>query len=735
MPRKLLAGIGVALLTVQCAVAGVVAHWELDEGSGLTAASSVGGWTGTLTNFPDTSAGVGDPLGVAGWTTDGQINLNRMPGEAGAARLSTDFPLNSLIGQSFTVEFIGTHNAPSMGWSPLIGQSGGCCFFFGKRSGEQRLHYNINGIGSGDSNTVSVADGLPHHMALVFDDAADTMDVYFDHQQVAHHTGRTGTLNDQGLLWLGTVGHQPVNEYWNGYLDEVRISDSALTPANMLPAPPPPPPPPAGGVVGWWRMEDTQGMTAVDQTGLGNDGVLRNFADTSAGAGNTTESGWAAAIVPSVTDRGQVLANAGALRFDGSNDFVQTLVDCPTGSFTLEAIVTGENAGASWSPIFGESLASGNTGICYFGKRGGSGDLHYNVDGIGSADIWGVNVADGNPHHIALMFDETHDAIVVTFDHKPVLIRNYVTGTPNPIAGSRIRLCSRDDTHAGEKFDGKIDEARVWTAAVNPQQMLNGSVHILHAPDAVANDFESGSDGWYFMQNTGTDVGIIAEPGNAGNNVLQLIPAINGRTTAAIWGEPAQIKAFDAQFRFRIPAGNGADGFTFGVFDVPYFLGNGGGSLGYDDPDVGNLRPSFAIEFDTYQGGGETNENHVAIDRNYILGTDSSHVPSFDLENGQWAYCRVLMDNGVTSVWLNQSGFEFNVGDLLIDGASLGDVDLSGNGAFDPFFGYFGLTAATGGLNNQVIIDDLSINLIPEPASLTLLALGTLGIWVRRRRR
>ncbi|HOM19293.1 MAG TPA: PEP-CTERM sorting domain-containing protein, partial [Thermoguttaceae bacterium] len=66
--------------------------------------------------------------------------------------------------------------------------------------------------------------------------------------------------------------------------------------------------------------------------------------------------------------------------------------------------------------------------------------------------------------------------------------------------------------------------------------------------------------------------------------------------------------------------------------------------------------------------------------------------------------------------------------DLLIDRLDVGDVDLSGNGRFDPFFGYFGFTAGNGGAYNQIVIDDFILNVVPEPSSLALLFIGLVGL-------
>jgi hypothetical protein len=92
------------------------------------------------------------------------------------------------------------------------------------------------------------------------------------------------------------------------------------------------------------------------------------------------------------------------------------------------------------------------------------------------------------------------------------------------------------------------------------------------------------------------------------------------------------------------------------------------------------------------------------------------------------------MDNGYLSVWLNQTGFNFTDADRLISADYLGDIDGNGNGRYDPFVGYFGFTGGTGGLNDQFIVDDLYIKMVPEPGTLALLGLGALGV-IRRRGR
>lgn len=738
----------------------VVALWEFNEGSGGSANSSVGGWTGTLVNFPDLSAGYGNAVGTPGWTSDGRLNFNKGSGQTNAARVETNLPIfSTLTGKSFTLEYIASLNAISS-WAPFFGQSGGTCgFFFGKThpttSPPMSIHYNLAGLGTGYSNGINnIQDGKMHHIALVFDDSANTMQFYVDYQPAGRITGVSGTLSTwTDTLWLGTVGHQPSAEYWNGYVDAVRISNEALGPTQLYRYQAPTP---SAGVVAWYRFEDTSGGTAADSSGNGLHAALRNFTDTSAGAGNTTQSGWADALVSPLNDAGAPIPNTGSIRLDGirntnEGDFIQTPVPVPTGAFTVEAIVLAEDVTAGWSPIFGESIASGNTGIFFFGKRDGSGALHYNIymntGGYRTSDIWNVNVADGQPHHIALMYDPTRKNIVVFFDYQAVHTVNNVTGVPAPFAGSTLRLGTRDDTHGGEKFDGRIDEARIWNIPILPYQMVGGPYQTGLPVRAycLQDNFESGNRGWSFIQNQSTqtvpeNIKIIAEPGNSANHVLQLSSSTTNLATAAILQQSAEIRRFEAQFQFRVAEGTGADGFTFGVFDVPYHLGSAGGSLGNYESSLAGLYPSFAVEFDMSAGGtsGETDGNHVAVHRNYginnYVGSGANGFsPSFSMENGLWTYVRLTFDNGLLSLWMNQTGFNFGAGDLLINQVDVGDVDLNGNSRFDPFLGYFGFTAGTGSLYNQILLDNFSLTVVPEPNTLALLGLGFAGFAVLAR--
>ena len=217
------------------AEAAVVAQWSFNEGSGNAANSSVGGYTGTLVGFADTSAGAGNPVGGSGWTTDGRLNFNN-----GGSRVETNFPLSLLANKSFTVEFMASHNSPALSWSSVTGASAGNIFFLGKTAGNTSLHANLDaevagGLGRSFSDTnTTIADGEMHHVAVVCDDLADTQELFFDYVSVNLTAGVTGVLRSNGNLWIGLEGIGGGRFGWDGYISELRISDAVLGPDDFL---------------------------------------------------------------------------------------------------------------------------------------------------------------------------------------------------------------------------------------------------------------------------------------------------------------------------------------------------------------------------------------------------------------------------------------------------------------------------------------------------------------------
>ena len=99
--------------------------------------------------------------------------------------------------------------------------------------------------------------------------------------------------------------------------------------------------------------------------------------------------------------------------------------------------------------------------------------------------------------------------------------------------------------------------------------------------------------------------------------VLRLTPALFNQSGSAFSTSQIALGAGDTfstffQFRFTQPGGiDPADGITFTLQTVSNTAGGAGGGMGY-----AGLTPSVAIEFDTFNNGGNdgNSSNHIAID-------------------------------------------------------------------------------------------------------------------------
>ena len=143
-----------------------------------------------------------------------------------------------------------------------------------------------------DGTTV-VTDNKWHHVAMTHSDTTNETKVYVDGvlEKTTTVTTDIGT-NDTNLM----VAHSDTG-YFKGFLDEVKLFDSALT-ADQIKAEY------AGGaavfgdktdwlsdgLVGYWKMDEASGTTVADASGNGNNGTLTNAQETgtSDASGNTT---------------------------------------------------------------------------------------------------------------------------------------------------------------------------------------------------------------------------------------------------------------------------------------------------------------------------------------------------------------------------------------------------------------------------------------------------------------
>jgi hypothetical protein len=226
------------IVSAQAAAPHSLAYWKFADGSGSIAADSgPNGYNGTLVNFQSTAADQGLLSGTSGWSSEQRLDFNGMADE-----VSTALSLASLANSSFTLEAYVTHNDASQTWSPIFGASDTSgneaqIFFVGKNQGNGALNINFGGLGAFTANVPgTLTDGRVHHIAVVYNAGAKTIDLYYDGSKIYTQSGITGKLTANSNLMIAGVGYDSTQR-WNGFLSNVRVTLGALNPSQFLSVP------------------------------------------------------------------------------------------------------------------------------------------------------------------------------------------------------------------------------------------------------------------------------------------------------------------------------------------------------------------------------------------------------------------------------------------------------------------------------------------------------------------
>lgn len=253
--KKLLTLTCAAVLTTSVAAdAGTIAYWQFDEGAGTTAASTVNGLNGTLAAsgsggvLPTWTSqtvggiiqdGVGGPIVNAANTTslffDNTGPVNSVSGKpdttTGSIVTVADNPL--LRPAAFTAEMWVKVNTV-VAFPALINKSkdasNSTWMMDLTDSGVLRSRFDTAVQGNQTPNTgVNIADGQWHHVALSYDGTSARL--YIDYV-----LKKTQTIN--GTLDYNTsamnIGNSGGGRAFDGWIDEVRVSDAALDPDQFL---------------------------------------------------------------------------------------------------------------------------------------------------------------------------------------------------------------------------------------------------------------------------------------------------------------------------------------------------------------------------------------------------------------------------------------------------------------------------------------------------------------------
>ncbi|MEV0613899.1 LamG-like jellyroll fold domain-containing protein [Nonomuraea sp. NPDC050404] len=195
---------------------GLVAAYPMNENTGTTTADSVDGNTGTLTDTTWSATGRYGPAlsfnGSSSWVT--------VP-DAAALRLTTGMTVEAWV-----------RPAAVTSWRTVVMKQheDGLAYVLTAGSDSNRPHTAIHTTGDADiGGTASLPLNTWSHLAATYD--GTTLRLYVNGTQVGQRVTDGPIRTDDGVLRIG--GNSLWGEYFEGLIDEVRVYDRALTPAQI----------------------------------------------------------------------------------------------------------------------------------------------------------------------------------------------------------------------------------------------------------------------------------------------------------------------------------------------------------------------------------------------------------------------------------------------------------------------------------------------------------------------
>jgi len=413
-----------------------VAEWNFEENTGTVAKDTSGkNNNGTF--------GVGNS--VPTWTTGKIGSALNFNGTTSA------LPLNSTINLGNTDwTFSSWVKTSSSGINSIISNSSGGPVGSDLRVENSKMKYlHYNGIWITETGNKNISDGKWHYLTWV-NHSNQTIDMYVDGIgdtfSVPSTLTSNGPVNQIGRNWFQSA---------NASIDQVRIYNYARTPAQV-----------AydynkGAPVGWWKLDECQGLTAFDASGLGNNGTINigtSGTQTSIGTCNTSGTAWS---------NGASGHTNSSLNFDGTDDYINindsNSLDI-TKAITISVWVKPFISTAQYERIVSKT----RTGAYAFGIQSGNKALFTaNIGEIGQVPIVANTTIPNNVW--------TH--LLVTYDGS--IIKYYFNGqsdgTAIPSPTGDIGTNNSNLTIGSEGlstfFPGQIDDVRIYNYALTSEQI------------------------------------------------------------------------------------------------------------------------------------------------------------------------------------------------------------------------------------------------------------------------
>ena len=312
--------------------------------------------------------------------------------------------------------------------------------------------------------SVYLDDGKWHHIAVTFDAADSSVRVYVDYALVGEATGLTADLAKMSNenLAIGFAPDDSSFPRWGGVVDELRVSDAALTPLQML------------------KVQSSSAARPVDKDtaayqsfSLGDEFSLalhmRNEAvgEGSLGAPSFYESGNAPTQISDVpirqigTSEGLV-ENTRAISFSGYAKgwaFEDPSASLIQGDYTAEMFFRTSDEYSS---------------DCYLMAQDNAMVLQLRNDGLRmnwSPPQARGNFCDGKWHHVALVYVKDDRKYYLYVDYT---YRGSMESSPSPeTAEKAFRFGGESASYWNLFHDIDIDEVRITRRALGPNEFIH----------------------------------------------------------------------------------------------------------------------------------------------------------------------------------------------------------------------------------------------------------------------